>query len=45
MRYQIHSLVSKNDAIIIMIEGDGHATMFQCRSAQGEVCARSSRQM
>ena len=34
MRYQIHCLISKNDAIIIVIEDDCHATMFQCRSAQ-----------
>ena len=34
MRYQIHCPVSKNDAIIIVIEHDCHATMFQCRSAQ-----------
>ena len=34
MRYQIHCLVSKNDAVIIMIEDDCDATMFQCRSAQ-----------
>ena len=34
MRYQIHCLVSKNDAVIIVIEDDCHATMFQCRSAQ-----------
>ena len=34
VRYQIHCLVSKNDAIIIVIEDDCHATMFQCRSAQ-----------
>ena len=34
MRYRIHCLVSKNDAIIIVIEDDCHATMFQCRSAQ-----------
>ena len=33
MRYQIHCLVPKNDAIIIVIEDDCHATMFQCRSA------------
>ena len=32
--YQIHCLVSKNDAIIIAIEDDCRATMFQCRSAQ-----------
>ena len=44
VRYQIHCLVSKNDAVFIMIEHDCDATMFQCRSAQ-EVCARSSRQM
>ena len=34
MRYQIHCLVSKNGAIIIEIENDCHATVFQCRSAQ-----------
>ena len=34
VRYQIHCLVSKNDAIIIVIEDDCHATMFQCKSAQ-----------
>ena len=34
MRYQIRSLASKNDAVIIMIEDDCDATMFQCRSAQ-----------
>ena len=34
MRYQIHCLVSKNDAVIIVIEDDCHATMFQCRNAQ-----------
>ena len=34
VRYQIHCLVSKNDAIIIVIEDDCHATMFQSRSAQ-----------
>ena len=34
MRYQIHCLVSKNDAVIIVIEDDCDATMFQCRSAQ-----------
>ena len=34
VRYQIHCLVSQNDAVIIVIEDDCHATMFQCRSAQ-----------
>ena len=34
MRYQIHCLVPKNDAVIIVIEDDSDATMFQCRSAQ-----------
>ena len=34
MRYQIHCIVSKNDAVTIVIEDDCHATMFQCRSAQ-----------
>ena len=34
MKYQIQCLVSKNDAVIIMIKDDGRATMFQCRSAQ-----------
>ena len=34
VRYQIHCLVSKNDAVIIMIEDDCDATTFQCRSAQ-----------
>ena len=34
MRYQIHCLASKNDAVIIMIEDGCDATMFQCRSAQ-----------
>ena len=34
MRYQIRRLVSKNNAIIIVIEDDCHPTMFQCRSAQ-----------
>ena len=37
MRYQIHCLISKNDAVIIMIEDDCDATMFQCRSAQERV--------
>ena len=32
VRYQIHCLVSKNDADIIVIEDD--CTMFQCRSVQ-----------
>ena len=45
VRYQIHCLVSKIDAIIIVIEDDCHATMFQCRSAQERFCARSSRQV
>ena len=34
VRYQIHCLVSKNDAVIIVIENDCDATIFQCRSAQ-----------
>ena len=34
VRYQIHCLVSKNDAVIIVIEDDCDATTFQCRSAQ-----------
>ena len=34
VRYQIHCLVSKNDAVIIVIEDDCHATMFQCKCAQ-----------
>ena len=34
VRYQIHCLVWKHDAIIIVIEDDCDATMFQCRSAQ-----------
>ena len=34
VRYQIHCLVSKNDAVIVEIEDDGDATMFQCSSAQ-----------
>ena len=34
VRHQIHCLVSKNDAVIIVIEDDCDATMFQCRSAQ-----------
>ena len=34
VRYQIHCLVSKHDAVIIVIEDDCHATMFQRRSAQ-----------
>ena len=34
VRYQIHRLVLKNDAIIIVIEDDRHATMFQRTSAQ-----------
>ena len=32
--YQIHWLVSTNDAVIIVIEDDCDATMLQCRSAQ-----------
>ena len=35
VRYQIHCVVSKNDAVIIVIEDDCDATAFQCRSAQG----------
>ena len=34
VRFRILSLVSKNDAIIIVIEDECHTTMFQCRSAQ-----------
>ena len=34
VRYQIRCLVSKNDAIIIVVEDDCHVTMFQCRNAQ-----------
>ena len=34
VRYQIHCLVSKNVPVIIVIEDDCDATMFQCRSAQ-----------
>ena len=34
VRYQIHCLVSKNDAVIIVIEYDCDATMFQRRSAK-----------
>ena len=34
VRYQIHCLVSTNDAIIVVIEDDCDATMSQCRSAQ-----------
>ena len=34
VRHQIHCLVSKNAAVIMVIEDDGHATMFQCRSAR-----------
>ena len=34
VRYQIYCLVSKNDAVMIVIEDDCDATMFQCRSAQ-----------
>ena len=34
VRCEIHSLVSKNDAVIIMIEDDCDATMLQFRSAQ-----------
>ena len=34
VRYQIRCLVSKNEAVIIVIEDECHATMFQCRSAQ-----------
>ena len=34
VRYLIRCLVSKNDAVIIVIEDDCDATMFQCRSAQ-----------
>ena len=45
VRYQIHCLVSKNDAIIIVIEDDCHATMFPVQKCSGEVCARSSRHM
>ena len=33
-RYQIHCLVSKNDAVITVIEDDGDVTTIQCRSAQ-----------
>ena len=32
MRYQIHCLVAKSDAVTNVIEDDCHATMFQCRS-------------
>ena len=45
VRYQSHCLVSKNDAVIIVIEDDCHATMFSVQKCTGEVCARSSRQM
>ena len=34
MRYQFQCLVSKNVAVIIVIEDDCDATMFQCRSTQ-----------
>ena len=34
VRFLFHCLVSKNDAVIIVIEDDCDATMFQCRSAQ-----------
>ena len=34
VRYQIHCLVSKNDAVIIVIEDDCDATLFQRRCAQ-----------
>ena len=34
VRYHIRCLVSKNDAVIIVIEGNCDATTFQCRSAQ-----------
>ena len=34
VRYQIHCLVSKNDAVVIVIDDDCDATMFQCRGAQ-----------
>ena len=34
VRYQIHCLVSKNDAVTIVNEDDCDATTFQCRSAQ-----------
>ena len=34
VRYQVRCLVSKNDAVIIVLEYDCDATMFQCRSAQ-----------
>ena len=33
-RYQIHCLVSKNDAVLFVIEDDCDATMFQCRSVE-----------
>ena len=34
VRYQIRCLVSKNDAVIIVIEDACDAATFQCRSAQ-----------
>ena len=34
VRNQIHCLVSKNNAVVIVIEDDCHATTFQCLSAQ-----------
>ena len=34
VRSQIHCLVSKNDAVIIVIEDDRDATMFQCKNSQ-----------
>ena len=37
MRFQIRCLVSKNNVVILVIEDDCDATMFQCRSAQERV--------
>ena len=37
VRYQIHCLASKNDAVVIVIINDRDSSTFQCRSAQERI--------